>query len=80
MKYTDKQLFWVLFYDKLKKITQKEVYMSMNKQIMQIAARIREMREILDIDPAELAKELGISTEEYLQYETGEDDIPIGVL
>lgn len=54
--------------------------MAMNKQIMQIAARIREMREILDIDPAELAKELGISTEEYLKYETGEDDIPIGVL
>lgn len=52
----------------------------MNEQIMQIAARIREMREILDMEPAEIASQLNIPEAEYLRYENGEDDIPIGVL
>jgi mannose-6-phosphate isomerase-like protein (cupin superfamily) len=52
----------------------------MNEQIRQIAARIRELREILDITPEEAAANVGISAEEYLRYERAEDDIPIGVL
>lgn len=52
----------------------------MNEQILQISARIREMRDILDLDAAEVAARLGIPVEEYLRYEQGEDDIPISVL
>ncbi len=52
----------------------------MNEQILQIAARIREMRDILGIDSAYIAQKLGIAEKEYLAYEQGEDDIPIGVL
>lgn len=52
----------------------------MNNQIEQIAARIRELREILDITPEQAAKNVGISLEEYNSYEAAEGDIPIGVL
>jgi len=52
----------------------------MNDQIKQIAARIRELREILDITPEQAAISVGISKEEYLSYENAEADIPIGVL
>ena len=36
----------------------------MNEQILQISARIREMRDILDLDAAEVAARLGIPVEE----------------
>ena len=52
----------------------------MNSQIQAIAARIREMREILDMSPEEVAKDINIPTESYIAYETGEDDIPISAL
>lgn len=52
----------------------------MNEQILQISARIRELREILDMDSKAVAEKLGIPEEEYLRYENGEDDIPISVL
>lgn len=52
----------------------------MNEQIAQIAARIRELREILEIDAADIAARVGVSPETYASYEDGSDDIPIGVL
>ena len=52
----------------------------MNEQIIQIAARIRELREILEKTPEEVAAKVGITPEEYIRYENAEDDIPIGVL
>jgi transcriptional regulator with XRE-family HTH domain len=52
----------------------------MNQQIQQIADRIKELREILDIPAEELAKKLGISEEQYNEYENAQTDIPIGVL
>ncbi|MEA4854395.1 MAG: XRE family transcriptional regulator [Christensenella sp.] len=52
----------------------------MNNQVIQIAARIRELREILDISREELAKKVGVSIGEYERYENAQDDIPIGVL
>lgn len=52
----------------------------MNEQIVQIAARIRELREILDISPEEAAEKVGVETEEYKSYEDARADIPIGVL
>ncbi|WP_066645252.1 helix-turn-helix domain-containing protein [Christensenella timonensis] len=52
----------------------------MNSQVIQIAARIRELRDILEIPQEEVAKKVGISLEEYKKYENAQDDIPIGVL
>ncbi len=52
----------------------------MNKQIAQIAERIRELREILDISPRDAAEKVGISLETYESYESARADIPIGVL
>ncbi|MCQ4896556.1 helix-turn-helix domain-containing protein [Anaerotruncus sp. DFI.9.16] len=52
----------------------------MNDQIKQIAQRIRELREILDVDAADLAKQVNVSVAEYNQYENAESDIPIGAI
>ncbi|MDL2236629.1 XRE family transcriptional regulator [Christensenellaceae bacterium OttesenSCG-928-K19] len=52
----------------------------MNEQIEQIAARIRELREILEISQQEVADKVGIPLAEYQSYENATDDIPIGVL
>ncbi len=52
----------------------------MNQQVVQIAARIRELREILEIPQEEVANKVGVSLEDYQRYEAARDDIPIGVL
>lgn len=52
----------------------------MNEQVQQIAARIKELRDILDIPPAELARKINLDLATYQSYESGEQDIPIGVL
>ena len=49
-------------------------------EIKQIADRVREMREIMDIGAQEIASKIGVSLDEYLSYENAEDDIPIGKL
>lgn len=49
-------------------------------EIKQIADRVREMREIMDIDAQKIADKIGVSLNEYLSYENAEDDIPIGKL
>lgn len=52
----------------------------MNEQIAQISARIRELREILDVTQEDIAAKLGVDVETYRKYEAGVADIPIGVL
>lgn len=52
----------------------------MNEQIRDIAQRLAGLRDLLDIQPEEMAETCLVSTEEYLGYESGEKDIPIGVL
>lgn len=52
----------------------------MSDQIRQIAARIKDLREIAGLSVETLAGELGISAETYRQYEEGNIDIPIGFL
>lgn len=52
----------------------------MNMQIRQIADRMKELREILEITSAQLAEKIGISEEEYVSYEKAEADIPVSVL
>ncbi len=52
----------------------------MNEQIQQIAARIRELREIAGISAESFARELNTDIELFLTYESGSADIPVGFL
>ena len=52
----------------------------MNDQIKLIAERIRELRNISDEAAADAAAACGITEEEYIGYESGNSDIPVGVL
>lgn len=52
----------------------------MEEQLKQIAERLRGLREVLDISLADAAKTCAISETEYLGYESGEKDIPVGIL
>lgn len=49
-------------------------------KIREIAARIRELRELSGIAVPEIASAIHLSPEEYLVYEQGEEDIPASVL
>lgn len=46
----------------------------------QISARIREMREILELSPLQVAEQLGISEDLYQQYEANQVSMPISTL
>ncbi|MDV0447678.1 hypothetical protein MsAg5_15890 [Methanosarcinaceae archaeon Ag5] len=52
----------------------------MQEKIIEIANRIRELRELSDVSPEELATALGVSVETYLKYETAKADIPASEL
>ena len=52
----------------------------MTEQIKQIAERIKEIREISGISSETLAGKLGVSTDVYLNYESGNTDIPVGIV
>jgi mannose-6-phosphate isomerase-like protein (cupin superfamily) len=52
----------------------------MNEQIQGIAHRLRGLHDLLDIRAEDIAKVCNVSIEEYLGYESGEKDIPLGVL
>ena len=45
-----------------------------------ISERIRELREIFDLSVEEMARETGVSVENYVEYETSGENIPISVL
>jgi transcriptional regulator with XRE-family HTH domain len=49
-------------------------------ELKQVATRIRELREIAGVSAETLAKQFNIPLEEYLQYESGNTDIPVSVL
>ena len=42
--------------------------------------RLRDLREDRDLSQKELAKAIGMSQTGYSKYETGENDIPTGIL
>ena len=44
-------------------------------KIMEMALRIRELREITRFTPAEMAEKTGVTVEEYLRCENGESDL-----
>ena len=52
----------------------------MNEQIRQIADRIRGLREIAQLSAETCAQDLGIPTQIYRSYESGETDIPASFL
>ena len=52
----------------------------MNEYNKDIGNRIRELRELSDITVKEIADELNITQETYLQYENAEADIPASFL
>ena len=49
---------------------------NLNKRLKEVAARIKEMREIAGYSEAEMAEKTDVTVEEYLQYEKGEADFP----
>jgi transcriptional regulator with XRE-family HTH domain len=46
----------------------------------QIKSRIKELREVLEISAIDMAKDIDLSYETYLGYESGALDIPVSVL
>jgi transcriptional regulator with XRE-family HTH domain len=52
----------------------------MTEQIKQIAERIKEIREISGISAETLAGTLDVATDLYLKYESGDTDIPVGIV
>lgn len=52
----------------------------MKDDIRKIAIRLKEMRGIAGHSVEDMAKRLGITNEKYLQYESGEIDMPISFL
>ena len=49
-------------------------------QLMEVALRIREMREIVGYTAAEMAERTGITEQQYLDYERGAVDLPFTFL
>lgn len=52
----------------------------MSQEMQQIAARIRELREIFDLSVEEMANEVGVDAAQYQEYEKTGENIPISVL
>lgn len=52
----------------------------MQEQIKLVAARIRELRDLEGVSPARMAADLRLDEAGYLALESGEVDIPVGVL
>lgn len=52
----------------------------MSEQLEAIGRRVAELREIEGLSPEALARQIGIPVERYRRYESGEEDIPVGVL
>ena len=52
----------------------------MQEKIKEIAARVREMREISEIPVKEMAQYLQVSEETYQNFENGNEDIPASIL
>ena len=52
----------------------------MGEQMQMISERIRELREICGFSAEQMAKETGVDTEKYIEYETSGENIPISVL
>ena len=47
-----------------------------SSQLLEVAARIREMREIMGWTPSEMAEKTEVTEQEYLDYESAQADMP----
>ena len=54
--------------------------MEMNNQLMEVAFRIKEMREVCGFSEEEMAAKTDITVEEYLEYEKGTVDFPFSFI
>lgn len=54
--------------------------LNIGKQLELIAARIKELRELLEITEEEMAERLGIDPILYKKYESCEEEIPISII
>lgn len=52
----------------------------MNEQIIQVAARIKELREIFGFDTKTIAEKLNVPETAYIEYEVSGADMPISVI
>ena len=52
----------------------------MREEVKEIAERVRALRIIMEQSPDELAKELGFNLSDYISWENGEKDFPMGAL
>jgi len=52
----------------------------MNEELRMISERIRELRDVFDLTVEEMARETGVDTDKYIEYETSGENIPISVL
>ena len=52
----------------------------MNQHVAEVARRIWELREILEISKEEVAQKAGIDFDDYVKYECAELDIPISAI
>lgn len=52
----------------------------MDEQIIEIARRVKELREILGITPQQAAEGCGLTVSDYQQLESGKTDISVGIL
>ena len=51
-----------------------------NLKLLEVAVRIREMREILEWSTITMAQKTGVTVEEYEAYESGKVDFPFSFL
>ncbi len=54
--------------------------MSTNKELLEVALRIKEMREISGITQAEMAEKTEVSFDDYKKYEAAEQDLPFSFI
>ena len=54
--------------------------MANSTKIQEIAARVKELREISDVSVEEMANQLNMPVEKFLAYENAEVDFPVSVL
>jgi mannose-6-phosphate isomerase-like protein (cupin superfamily) len=52
----------------------------MKQPFVEIARRVKGLREISGISRDDFARDLKVGSEQYRRYEEGEEDIPVGVL
>jgi transcriptional regulator with XRE-family HTH domain len=52
----------------------------LNEQIKQIAERLRELRDVLDMSVEDIAQKTGVPAENVIKFESGEFDIPMSFI